>query len=242
MFKQFVASTIIGFAFATGGASIASAEPIKTYAAVLPPFSIGEPDLPGISHELLLEISARTDLEFDIEYLPFKRMTKQIQETPDSLVMTALRSPAREDLFNWIVEVIVTNEVFATTSKPVNSIEEARSVGTVTSLMGSPRTKRLKEAGISEINEAVDTLTSARMLQGGRVDAWYTFDHRARFVTKSAGFDPSSIVLGAPIKKAPMWLASNLTFDPEIAAQLKAAIEELQADGTYDAIVAKYIQ
>lgn len=242
MFKKLSMAVACSLSLAIGAASSVAAAPIKTFSAVLPPFSIGEGDMPGITHELPLEVSARTGLEFDIEYLPFKRMNKKIQDTPNCLAFTVMRSPAREDMFNWIVEVIATNEVFATTSAAVNSTEEAKSIGTVTTLAGSPRAKRLMEAGVTDLDEATDPLTSARLLNKGRVEAWYTFDHRARFLTKYAGFDPAAIVTGSPIKEAPLWLASNTTFDPEVAAVLKAGIEELQADGTFDAIVAKYTQ
>jgi ABC-type amino acid transport substrate-binding protein len=235
-------ASVLGLAFALCSGFATQAETIKTFSAVLPPFSIGDADMPGITHELLLEISERTDLEFDFEYLPFKRMNAEIQKTPNSLAFTVLRSPAREDMFNWIVEVIVTNEVFATTSAQINTTDEAIALKSVTTLEGSPRAKRLEAAGLSNLQPATDPKTSATLLNKGRVEAWYTFDHRARYLTKAQGFDPATIVVGAPIVEAPLWLASNKTFDPEVAKKLKAAIEELKADGTYDKIVAKYTE
>lgn len=242
MYTNLKRATLFGLSMAMGGSVGVSAEPIKTFSAVLPPFSIGEPDMPGITHELLLEISERTDLEFDFEYLPFIRMNAEIQKTPNSLAFTVLRSPAREDMFNWIVEVIVTNEVFATTSAAINTTDEAIALKSVTTLEGSPRAKRLTAAGLTNLKPATDPATSATLLNKGRVEAWYTFDHRARYLTKAQGFDPATIVTGAPIVEAPLWLASNTTFDPEIAAQLKASIEELKADGTYGKIVSKYTE
>jgi ABC-type amino acid transport substrate-binding protein len=242
MIKNLKRASILSLSIMLSSALNASAEVIKTFSAVLPPFSIGEPDMPGITHELLLEISERTDLEFDFEYLPFIRMNAEIQKTPNSLAFTVLRSPAREDMFNWIVEVIVTNEVFATTSTAINSTDEATALKSVTTLEGTPRAKRLVTAGLTNLKTSTSPATSATLLNKGRVEAWYTFDHRARYLTKAQGFDPATIVTGAPIVEAPLWLASNTTFDPAIAAQLKASIEELKADGTYDKIVSKYTE
>lgn len=221
----------------------ASAEDtIMAYTAVLPPFTLGNDlELPGVAHELVEEMSTRTGIDIQIEYLPWARAQTTVQETPNTILFSATRSAAREDLYSWITLMAEPREVFVSTSRVINSLEEANDAGSIVVLDNTPRHGRLTEAGLTNIETAREAQLAARMLNGGRVEAWYTFDHRAAFVFKSEGFDPTTLVFGEAQRSPKNWMAAHPDFDPSIAAQLDAAMAEIRADGTYDAILKRYI-
>ncbi|MQQ07606.1 transporter substrate-binding domain-containing protein [Epibacterium sp. SM1979] len=233
---------IMAAAAITLSGAVAQAETYIAYTASLPPYTIAaDADMPGISHELLTEMANRAGVEIDIQYLPWKRAQATVQKTPNSLLFTASRSAAREDIYGWVVEMVSPREAFVTTSAPVNSLEEGAALSRIAILAGTPRERRLNEAGFTNLQASKDTQTAARLLEGGRVEAWYTLDQRAAFVFKSEGFDPSQLTFGEPTRVNSNWLASNKEFPADVSAALAAALDEMRADGTYDAILAKYL-
>ncbi|WP_282077658.1 substrate-binding periplasmic protein [Epibacterium ulvae] len=219
-----------------------TAQPITAYTAVLPPFTLGtEKEMPGISHEILTEMANRADVKISIEYVPWKRAQVFVQETPNTLLFTAGRSTAREPLYHWVTEFLTTDEIFATTSAPVNSIDEARQLSQIAVLDGSPKQKQLSALGLTNIYSATTTSAAARLLGSNRVDAWYTFDHRVLHAMKAEGLDPKSVTIGAPIQTSSLWLAAHLEFDKEVSETLTNALREMRMDGSYEAIVSKYL-
>ncbi|GAB5434607.1 MAG: hypothetical protein EpisKO_39770 [Epibacterium sp.] len=232
----------LSVSFLMAGMDSARAEAIKAYTAALPPYTIA-PDLemPGISHEILEEMSKRSGVTIEIEYLPWKRAQSMAQKTPNALLFTAARTESRETVYKWIAEFIVADEVFATTTEAVNSLEDARQLSRIATLGGAPREKRLAKLEFGNVQSTPDTATAARLLTGGRVDAWFTLSQRVLHAVKSEGLDPSTIVIGTPVGSLRLWLASNAEFDPEVAAKLAQAFEDMKADGSYEAIVSAYL-
>lgn len=212
------------------------------YTAALPPYTLGNDlEAPGMAHELVLELSARTGIDIKIEYLPWGRAQTMVQETPNSILFSATRSAAREDLYSWITLMAEPREVFVSMGETINSLEEANGAASIVVLDNTPRHGRLTEAGLTNIQTAREAQLAARMLNGGRVEAWYTFDHRAAFVFNREGFDPATLVFGEAQRSPQNWMAAHPDFDPAIAAQLDAAMAEIRADGTYASILNRYI-
>ena len=218
------------------------ADTVTAYTSALPPYTISAEDSsPGISHELLIEMAQRAGVDLEIKYLPWKRAQMTVQKTPNTLLFTATRTQKREALYGWVVEMAAPSEVFVTTSASVDSFEAASKLDRIAVMSGTPRERRLDENGLANTQLTKDTATAGRLLEHGRVDAWYTLNQRAAYVFKSEGFDPSVLVFGLPQRTTSNWLASNLEFDPQIAGKLAKALEEMRADGTYDAVLAKYL-
>lgn len=241
VFKNFLrAGALLGAVLA--GTPTLAADPIMAYTAVLPPYTLGaDPDAPGAAHEMVEEISSRTGIEIQIEYLPWGRAQATVQETPNTILFAATRSEAREPLYSWITLMVEPREVFVTVGEPLNSFTDAADAGLVVVLDNSPRHGRLEREGLANVEPVRETQLAARMLNGGRVVAWYTFDHRAAFVFSSEGLDPSTLTFGEAQSSPQNWMAAHPDFDPAIAAQIDAAMADMRADGTYDEILSRYI-
>ena len=241
MFKRLkTAVAVTAICLAAQGA-IAADTIINAYTAVLPPYTLGGDEAaPGISHELLVEMGKRAGLDIEIVYLPWKRAQETVQSTPNSLLFTATRTAAREELYGWVTLMVEPREVFVTTGKVIESYDAAASIGTIAVLDGTPRKRKLDENGVGDLEVVREANLAARMLNAGRVVGWYTFDQRAAAVFKSEGLDPSQLVFGPALSEPKNWLASSLEFDPVVAEALVQALASIRADGTYDTILAKY--
>ncbi len=225
--------------FTTLSATQAQAETITIFTAKLPPFTISEKDK-GISHEILEQVAVRAGIEIEFKYLPWKRAQSDAQATPNSLITTMIRSTAREEKYNWIIPLLESQTAFISLTKPVNSFEEGQALKKVAVLRGTPRERNLTKQNFGNIHAVNGTDLAARLLNGGRVDAWYTIVQRAAFVFKSEGYDPGSLVVGTPTSVASLWLASNKTFDSALAQKIKTTVEEFRKTPEYQAILDKY--
>jgi hypothetical protein len=136
----------------------------------------------------------------------------------------------------------VTNELFVSSGDPINSLEEAATLTSITVLAGSPRARKLDKAGLTNVHVSMNTEIAAGRLTLGRAQAGYTMDHRALYAIKSLGVSRDSITLGDPLHSIDIWIASNKVFDTQVAATLAKMLEDMRADGAYDAIIRKYTQ
>lgn len=217
-------------------------DPIMAYTGVLPPYTLGSDlEQPGVAHELVMEMSKRSGVDIQIEYLPWGRAQTTVQQTPGSILFSATRSASRENLYSWITLMAEPREVFVTTAEQINSFDQATGLNAIVVLDNTPRHGRLSEAGLTNLTAVREAQLAARMLNGGRVGSWYTYDHRAAFVFNSEGFDPSVLVFGEAQRQPQNWMAAHPDFAPDLAARLHAAMEEIREDGTYDAILKRYI-
>lgn len=223
----------------TGGA--ASANPITVFTSELPPFVTNEggDDL-GSVRDLLVEMAKRANVELEFTFLPWQRSQNEAATTPNSLIIPVGRNPTREPKYSWIVKTFVSNQLFVSNGDPVNSVEAASALESVTVLGGTPRENQLNEAGLSNLNISRNPEMAAKLLTAGRVNAWYTLDQRALYAIKSLGVSRDTVTMGQTLSSTDIWVAANKEFDPAISKALAAALEEMRTDGTYDRIMEKY--
>lgn len=220
-----------------------SAEPITVFTSELPPFVAQENgEVSGTFGDILLEMGRRADINLDFKFLPWRRSQIEVQNTPNALILALGRNAEREPQYNWIVKIFVTNEIFVSRENPINSLEEAAALTSVTALAGSPRARKLDEAGLTNVHVSRNTEIATTLLTMGRTDAWYTVDHRALYAMKSLGVPVDSVTLGDPLHSIDVWIASNKVFDAQIAAALAQALQEMRADGSHDEIIRNYTE
>lgn len=217
------------------------ADPITVFTAELPPFvRLENGEITGSHFEILQEMARRADIDLDIKVMPWKRSQIAAKNTPNSLIMSLGRSASREAHYGWVAKIYVTNEVFVSIGEPVDSLVEAGRLARVTALAGSPRARKLEEAGLSNVHVSRNTEIAAGLLTMGRANAWYTLDHRALYAFETLGISTDDVVLGKALHSIDVWIASNVIFDPKVSAALAGALDDMRADGTLDAIVLKY--
>ena len=79
----------------------------------------------------------------------------------------------------------------------------------------------------------------AHMLAAGRVDLWAGSRFQAQFVADQAGIPPVEEVYS--FGEQTFNIACNPDTDPDTLEALQAALDEMEADGTADAIRESYL-
>jgi polar amino acid transport system substrate-binding protein len=219
----------------------AAQETIKAYTADLPPWTNeGNKARPGFALEVMREMAKRSGLKIDIEMTAWRRAQEDMKTTPNTMGFHLFRTPDREASYVWHFSILESQVAFVSMRKPVNSMEEAKGLSRVVVVAGTPQENEMKKAGATNV-EVVDKVEAAiRMLESGRVDAFYTIVERASYAWSEAGFPVDKLVMGKPQRVDQLYVASNKQMPAGSMEKLKAAFDSMKSDGTYAAIAKKY--
>ncbi|EAV40620.1 hypothetical protein SIAM614_17027 [Stappia aggregata IAM 12614] len=220
--------------------SAANAEEIVAFTGYLPPLSINEEEK-GIAVELMELVAEEAGLDIKIMFAPWSRAQLLAENTPGSLLFTAAYSNKRKEKFQFIAPLLYTESAFVTLDEPLDTFEKAVQSGKVIGVhLGSHRSQILRRFGVRNVEEIPSAEQMSVMLKTGRIDAWYTMSVRASYMFRQQGFDPSTLVIGAPVTHGIQWLAANNDLDPQVKGRLSAAVSKVWRDPRYWQIVDRY--
>jgi polar amino acid transport system substrate-binding protein len=214
---------------------------IKVVAAEFPPLTTDAGGHPGgVVLEVVREAGRRAGVALEFSFLPWERAQLETQTRNDVLIIPFTRTPSREAQYQWVAPVLEFHTVFVTLANPPSSIEEARRL-VVGYVRGTSFKDEAEQAGFPYVEESNDDLMNARKLKLGRIGAWITTDLMAQGVYRQAGFDPAELKYGpnlGPVKIS--YVAASRDFPKETAKRIANAIDQMRADGSYQAIVKRY--
>ena len=221
--------------------SSVAAQSIKVVAAEFPPLTTNAGGQPGgVVLEVVREAGRRAGIALEFSFLPWQRAQLETQARNDVLIIPFTRTPGREAQYQWVAPVLEFRTVLVTLANPPSSIEEARML-VVGYVRGTSFKDEVEQARFPYVEETNDDLLNARKLKLGRIGAWITTDLMARGVYREAGFDPAELKYGpdlGPVKTS--YLAASRDFPKETAQRIANAIDQMRADGSYQAIVKRY--
>lgn len=222
-------------------ASAALAETFVAYTSELPPVVNAEGAEPaGVTLEILLEMEKRSGVDLDIRFVPLARAAASVAAEPNTLWLPPVRSPDREPDYNWVAEVLASNLIFVSKDTAVNSYDAAKALSKIAVVRDGVTHKLLASQGFENLHLVPNSTQAAKLVEGGRVDAWFAVDLESIAVIRNMGADVAAFTMGESVRQNGHWLASNHSFDAATAEALAKALESMRADGSYDAIVAKY--
>jgi hypothetical protein len=218
-----------------------AAQPIdKVVAANYPPLMImGDPSQPGYAVEVLQNAAQRTGRQIDLSFLPFTRAMVEVRQGSDVLMPALFFGKEPTDEFLWIVEIQVARMSFGTLSGPVNDLDAARALPSIVVEQGTTADIYLTRAGFTNLIRVSTPEASARMLHGGRAQAWLLDETLMQMEWRMLGFS-QPLGFGTPVLEVPIYLVGSTSLPADLVANYRAAIEDMRADGTLDALWRKY--
>ena len=223
------------------GLQSAAAEGYRVLSSDRPPYAMQEGSSEaGFCVEVAQELGKRAGIKVTVEYMPWARAQEQAKQAVDVLLPCINKTKSREAEYSWLAGLNEVATAFFTSSKPVNGMEEAKAVGSVTVILGSEQEKDLGKAGLKNIEAQDEPETSAKMLEAGRVDAWYVHDLRALYIWRTLGFDANKLVMGKKFAPTIQYLAGHKDIPADDAKKFADAYSAMVKDGSYDTLYAKY--
>lgn len=240
MFKRF--GLLALFVIIQSGAQT-YAEEYTVMTSNLSPFTIdGKGEKPGFLHEVVAEMSTRSKVNLQIKYVPWKRAQVVAKGTPNTLIFGITRTKKREPNYSWLVNLLNTEKVFISSSKPINSFAEAKQTKHIAVRAATPYERQLKAEGFNNLISVQREKQNADLLKKGRAEAWMTLSHRAAYVWQSAGYDIKELKVGQALSKSQLFLAGHpsLAGNTALKDKLQKAYNSIVADGTFNKLHMKY--
>ncbi len=230
-----------------------SAFEIKVLTEDYAPFNYMENDeITGFTAEIVEMLLAKTGVQPErgkIMLWPWKRAYQTALEEDNVLLFTTTRTPEREDLFKWVGTIYPRKQwIFKLkerTDIQIDSLEEAKQY-TIVDVEDSANYQSLMEHGFEPGKNllSADTWDSKiKMFLARRVDLVSYIPLELAYRLRQLGekydmVDPLFLVSGD------MWyyLAFSKGIPDEVVEQFQQALDTMKQDGTYDALLEKYMK
>jgi polar amino acid transport system substrate-binding protein len=223
-----------------------SAEPLNVYVGQgQMPFVGGSDGSRGIFGELMRTLCDRLGLDCRFRSVPWRRVQLDAAQDPHGIVLNLGRIPEREADFTWLLDVLPTTYVIVSRQARFDTLPAALQAGPLAVMGGTPRAQEVHDAarGGSLIVEVNDPEQAARMLETERVRSWYEIELRISYLWKKLGYDPRSLEYGKPLRSPGSFIAGGARLEGAsvLQARMAAEFEKLKADGSWRAILLRYL-
>ncbi len=211
--------------------------------AEFPPFEYigdnGEPD--GFDIALIKAIGQKLGMEVRIENMEFVSLVAAIGNKIDASIAGMTVTPEREDVIDFsdtYYEAVQSVIVPAGSEIATAADLENKTIGVQMGTTGNIIADTIPGATVNAYNKGVDAVND---LLNGRVDLVIIDTNPAAvFASK---FEGQVVALdGAQFEFEPEYYAIALPKGSELVEKVNKALAELKEDGTFDALVAQYIE
>ncbi|MBL4941698.1 MAG: transporter substrate-binding domain-containing protein [Colwellia sp.] len=225
-------------------------QPLRVVTENLPPLQILQKDgsITGAMVEVVNLLLKNVNIEATIEVYPWARSYQIALEPHNTLIFSMFRDESREDLFQWIGELLTINSYLvslqSTKNFTITSINDAKkySIGTIREDLAE---HYLRKNGFIE-NENLylssDYKVLWHMLYSGRTDLAFTNDIFWQHELNDLNLDATKVklVYQIPNFASHLYLAASLDVDKAVVERIKTALSKLKASGEYQAILHKW--
>ena len=204
----------------------------------------------GCSTEIVEEMMKRARLQYTLMSYPWARTYNMAQEYPNVLIYSIGRSDKREKLFKWI-DVVAPYDIYLYKLKrrkdiAVANLGDARKYRTG-AVRDDVRAQFLEKNGFEPgINLDLVTMDiqNIRKMANDRIDLFPIDQLALAHILRLAGgrLEDYEPVLYLKDLSAGLYLAFSLGTDDALVDRCREALAEIKKDGTYDAIMKKFLQ
>ena len=201
----------------------------------------------GIAVDLLhkmFQITESSQTVKDIKVLPWARGYKLVQTKPDTCLFSMTHTAERDPLFDWVGPIISTRiSVFALKSKglKINTVDDLKKLraGVIRDDVGD---SLAQQAGLQKIDRVNSNDQNIKKLKADRIDIWIYDESVAKWQLKSAGYPSDEFEVVYVLQEGDLSYAFHKGTDQAVLAKLQAALDQLKADGSYEAVCNKYLK
>ncbi|MBU2253510.1 MAG: ABC transporter substrate-binding protein [Gammaproteobacteria bacterium] len=194
----------------------------------------------GMVGDVALAAIARAGYLSHIYVTPWLRAQQRVSRGHNQLIIPLSRTPEREAQYTWIAPIAPLERAFFSLDAPVADFAEARqryqriAVGTGTAQMEILKTQGFSDKQIVSLKLGDNP---ARMLELGRVDAWFTGVPEGLYQWPKSD---NSLQMSPIMDSTDMYLACSKYCDAELQENLRSAVEALRAEGTIQRMLETY--
>jgi len=220
--------------------AFAANDDVKVVTSELSPYSINVGLRPGFMIEVLFLIENRLGTHRLPHFYPWTRAQMLTQTKPNHIIFPLTRTPEREKLYDWLIDVAPIEYVFVTLNGEILTLEEAKKLRRITVQQSTPFQQFLEREGFTNLIITPNGAeTHLRLLKSGRVQAWFTSKALAQYAVRDLKY-VSKVKLSLPFKTSRVFFASSKKFPQDLKTAYQRIFSELVEDGTIDHILRQY--
>lgn len=216
------------------------------YTEEWPPYNYQEnADVKGISSDVLRAACEIAQLRCSLQLVPWARAYKIVSNTPNTVLYTTARKPAREALFIWVGPILPRTTWIYTKAEHGPALKDIKDLAALR--VGVVREEAaqadLLQGGVpaTALVEESSNTAVLRMLLGDIVDAMVDTEVGMAWNLRSLGRPASSVTKQLKLSEdGAYYFALSLKSDPAMVRKLQAAVDKLKRDGRLEAIVRNY--
>lgn len=201
----------------------------------------------GPSIEILQAILKEAQLDAEVEFMPWIRAFGTASNNPNTLILSIIKTPERQDEFHWIIKVSNLSRVFISlTSKPENYVDNMQQAKQklIAIVLGSAGFKELTSHGFSEqknLYVVPDAELMVTLLENGRVDLVYGDPVNVQNILNKRGRTDVAINYKeiAPENERSSYIAINKATDIRIVNRLQQAARKFEKTAEYAQLLIK---
>lgn len=202
----------------------------------------------GINTEIISQVLEQEKLAFKIESINWARAQQIVQTTPNTALLAAGRSAAREEQYAWVGPLVSsTSYLFKLSAREdvvVNSLADLELYRIALTRRGV-MVPTFKSLGLSEpdnLTLVADAQDTYRMLVQQRVDLILGSDLTTPYNLRKLGYDLAAIEPVIPIDYKGMGnhLALHKSYSPKNIVRLNARVKSMWESGEVDKIIDRY--
>ena len=227
--------------------SVAMADPITAYAAAVPPLSYEENGrISGFATELLRQMASDAGHSLQLESMPWMRAYRTVEKQPASVLYSIVRSPEREQLFNWVGPIAPRRVVvYGLASRPDVMVRQQQDLlrYRLGVLEESSAVSHLLQLGVpqAQLEYGQSDEVNLKKLLLGRADTVVMLDWAMQWQRQQQQLDPARIrPLWTLDQRYQYWFAFNKKTDPAVLRSLQQALDRIKADGRLAALQRRY--
>ncbi|MCK5686202.1 transporter substrate-binding domain-containing protein [bacterium] len=207
-----------------------------------PPYNYQENNtLKGTSVEIIRAILEELQITSKIEFLPWSRAYKAIQQHDNQVLFSMSRTAARENMFKW-VGPLIQDDVFLYKKKgspiSIQHLGDAKKY-IVGVKKKTSRHNFLKKNGFEHIyiDHSSVKFPLLKMLLADRIDLWPMSKMSAAYILKLAEIDPNTIEPAFKILSQELYIAFSKSTSDEIINEWQTTLDTLNSNGKYNKIM-----
>ena len=228
------------------------AEEILALTEEWPPYTYTEDGkIMGVGTDIVQATLDKADIKASFKLYPWARSYKLASEGENILIYTIMKTAEREELFKWIGPILPPAEIFMFKLKTrddivIETLEDAKQYK-----IGVARNDSyhhlLLEKGFEDGKDLLVTSgedISAKNLLKGRVDLILGVELpiTVRMQALGSSFDELEKVLLFKKMETGLYMAFGQNTSDEVVERVRAAFEQVKAEGIIEASIEKYIQ
>jgi len=219
---------------------------LQIYTEQYPPltFRNNNGEITGLGTDIVNEIMKRNQVYSDIKLSSWSNGYELALHNPNVCLFTMDRTEIRDTLFQWVGPIGTNTTWFYTKSGSgisITSLEDAKNLGSIGTVNSWFSDQYLRNLGFTNLVSDSDPSVLTEKLMQGEIDAFVCSSVTFPAILEGVGYQYTQVVPSFSLMSSDYYIAFSKNTAASIVNQWQTTLDAIKQDGTYTAIVQKWL-